>query len=118
MGIREGSIMAARRYRLTQKTSLDIASRVQGGAYPAVAAQACGIPEEVFRQWMERGAGTKASPLYREFADAIRAALAYARCMAEIDMRKDNPKGWLMHGPGKDSPSQGWTAAVRALVPP
>jgi hypothetical protein len=54
----------------------------------------------------------------RSFGNGWSAAVAYSRCMAEINMRTDNPKSWLMHGPGKDSPSKGWTAAARAAATP
>ncbi len=110
--------MSARRYRLTPEMITDIVSRIKGGAYASVAAQASGLPPEVFQQWMERGTSKNARSPYHEFAASIQAGIAHARCMAEINMRTENPKGWLMHGPGKDSPSQGWTAAVRATVPP
>jgi hypothetical protein len=108
--------MSAQRSRLTPELIISIESRVKGGAYPMVAAQACGIPPDVFQQWMDRGTSKPTRPPYREFADRIHAAVAYARCMAEIDMRTENPRGWLLNGPGKDSPSRGWTGPARASL--
>jgi hypothetical protein len=108
--------MSAQRCRLTPELITEIEHRVMSGAYPLVAAQACGISEDVFQQWLDRGTGKNARAPYREFAARIDAAVAHARCMAEMAMRKENPRGWLLNGPGKDSPSQGWTGPARAAL--
>ena len=48
-----------------------IAAYVRAGAYPAVAAEAAGVPAAVFRSWMERGAKRGARAAYRAFRAAV-----------------------------------------------
>jgi hypothetical protein len=37
--------------------------------------------------------------------------------MAEMEMRRDNPRIWLLQGPGKETPtSPGWSAPPRAAT--
>jgi hypothetical protein len=102
------------RFPVTEALVNDIAMRVQNGAFPHVAAEAAGVPAEVFQDWMERGSRPWAREPYRSLAERIRHAHGHARCMAEVALRNDDPKAWLLNGPGKNSDSlPGWTTPVR-----
>jgi hypothetical protein len=106
--------MSALRFHVTEALVADIATRVQGGAFPHVAAEAAGIPAEVFQEWMERGSRPGAREPYRSLAIRVRNAHGHARCMAEVDLRQNEPKAWLLNGPGKISEAlPGWSAPVK-----
>ncbi len=103
------------RFPVTEALIADIASRVQGGAFPHVAAEAAGVPAEVFQDWMERGSRPGAREPYRSLAERVRHAHGHARCMAEVALRTDDPKAWLLNGPGKNSDAlPGWSTPVKA----
>ncbi|HEX5269446.1 MAG TPA: hypothetical protein VFW33_03115 [Gemmataceae bacterium] len=102
------------RFYVTEGLVEQIASRVQGGAFPHVAAEAAGIPAEVFQDWMERGSRPGAREPYRSLAERVRHAHGHARCMAEVELRQSEPKAWLLNGPGKISDTlPGWSTAVK-----
>jgi hypothetical protein len=106
--------MSSRRPRLTVGLIKDIAQRVQLGAFPHVAAEAAGVPAELFHQWMEWGSGPAARQPYRDLAERVRHAHGFARCNAEIHLCRTDPKAWLLNGPGKDSDSlPGWTTPIK-----
>jgi len=107
------------RFRPTEALIADIANRVQGGAFPHVAAEAAGVPTEVFHDWMERGSQPGAREPYRSLAERVRHAHGHARCMAEIDLHTNNSKAWLLNGPGKNSDSlPGWSTPVKGQPKP
>jgi hypothetical protein len=107
--------MTMARYRITAKLQHDIVSFVQAGGFPEVAAEAAGIPREVFRRWMAQAGRPRSSKSVRELAEAVRKAQAQARLSAETEIRTGRPLDWLKCGPGKDAPdSPGWTAPARA----
>lgn len=109
--------MPVLRFHVTEELIKDIAMRVQNGAYPHVAAEAAGIPPDVFQDWMERGTQKGARDPYRALAERVRRAQAHARCMAEVEMRTNDAKAWLLNGPGKGTPDEpGWSAPVKAQV--
>jgi len=111
--------VAALRFQVTEALIRDIALRVQGGAFPHVAAEAAGVPTEVFHDWMERGSRPGARDPYRALAERVRHAHGHARCMAEIALCKADPKAWLLNGPGKNSDSlPGWSAPVKGQAKP
>ncbi len=94
-----------------------IAAYVRAGAYPAVAAEAAGVPAAVFRAWMERGAGRRARAAYRAFRAAVIEASAQARVTAELACFTDDPKTWLTKGPGRETAeTPGWSGVVRPVV--
>jgi hypothetical protein len=106
--------MPALRFAVTEALIQDIATRVQSGAFPHVAAEAAGVPAEVFHDWMERGSRPGARDPYRALAERVRHAHGHARCMAEVDLRQNDPKAWLLNGPGKNSDRlPGWSAPVK-----
>jgi hypothetical protein len=75
-----------------------------------VAAEAAGLPQEVFARWRARGRRSDAPPAYRNFERAICEAEAQARLDTEVKVRTDKPLDWLKAGPGKDrADSPGWT---------
>ena len=87
---------------------------IRAGGFPHVAAEAAGIPADVFDAWLARGARKvrrDSNPLYRHLRDEVRTAKAQARLKAEMAVLEDNPAKWLQQGPGKEKPEQeGWTS--------
>lgn len=104
------------RQRLTRKLIRELGERIRAGAYEHVAAESLGVPYSLLQEWHARGLELPPpKPIYRELADAIRAARAHARFMVEMEMRTAQPRYWLLHGPGKETATApGWTAPVRA----
>jgi hypothetical protein len=116
--------MARARYRLTLALQEKIASFIRAGGFAHVAAEAAGLPREVFARWLARGERADAPAKYRAFARAIREAEAQARLQAELNVRKAKPFDWLKDGPGKGSADNpGWSnpksgaAAVNKIDP-
>jgi hypothetical protein len=102
--------MARQRYRLTVALQEKIAAFIRAGGFAHVAAEAAGLPREVFARWLERGEQPGAPANYRTFARAIREAEAQARLQAELNVRSDKPLDWLKAGPGKASADNpGWS---------
>jgi hypothetical protein len=106
--------MPGARPRLTAQLIGDLCDRVKAGAYEQVAAESLGVPFALYQQWLARGEGRRARSPYRDLVRAMQQARAHARLMAETDMRANNPKVWLLHGPGKETEAlPGWTALAR-----
>lgn len=102
--------MARARYRLTLALQEKIVAYIRAGGFAHVAAEAAGLPREVFARWLARGERPGAPASYRAFAQAIREAEAQTRLQAELNVRKDKPLDWLKAGPGKDAADNpGWT---------
>jgi hypothetical protein len=87
--------MARARYRLTRALQEKIAAFIRAGGFAHIAAEAAGLPRELFARWMERGESADAPANYRNFARAIREAEAQARLQAELNVRSDKPLDWL-----------------------
>ncbi len=101
--------MARARYRLTHALQEKIVAFIRAGGFAHVAAEAAGLPREVFARWMERGERADAPANYRAFARAIHEAEAQSRLQAELNVRKEKPLDWLKTGPGKASADNpGW----------
>ena len=91
-----------------------VLSYIRSGGYPLVAAEAAGVPGEVFLQWLDWGEKKKAREPYRSFARAVRQAAAQGRLVAELAVHEKDPKYWLTHGPGKETGhNPGWTGEVK-----
>jgi hypothetical protein len=91
-----------------------ILSYIRSGAYPQVAAEAASVHRQVFLGWLSRGEKSRAREPYRSFAASVRQAAAMARVKAEIDLREKDPRFWLKHGPGRETPDYpGWTGEVK-----
>jgi hypothetical protein len=107
--------MASTNPKLTPAIQQAIVAYVRAGGFPHVAAEAAGVPAEVFERWMRLGERPRAAARYREFAEAVRQAVAQARLGAEVAARNDKPLDWLRGGPGRATPtSEGWTGPARA----
>lgn len=107
--------MAGPRYRLTLALQEKIVAFIRAGGFAHVAAEAAGLPREVFARWLARGERGGAPANYRAFARAVREAEAQARLHAELNVRDVKPLDWLKAGPGKtttDNP--GWSNPGKA----
>lgn len=97
-----------RRTKLTKEVHDLIVRYVREGAYDYVAAEAAGIDQSTFYNWMRWG--RKGNPRYVEFFQDVTKAHAEARRMAEVRVRMENPLAWLRYGPGRSTPGRpGWT---------
>jgi hypothetical protein len=64
--------------------------------------------------WLGRGEKPRARPLFRGFAENIRQAAAAARMQAEIELKEKDPRFWLKHGLGRETPDYpGWAGEVK-----
>jgi hypothetical protein len=106
--------MSSSRVELTPAIEQAIVAYIRAGGFPHVAAEAAGVPREVFERWRQRGEGPRARPRYRAFATAVRQAAAQARLGAEVAIHDDKPLDWLRNGPGRETTdTPGWTGPVR-----
>lgn len=106
--------MTTPRISLTLKRQSEICGFILSGSYPHVAAEAAGVPREVFDDWLKRGRSRKAAKRYRAFRKAILQAEAQARLTAEVRTLNKDPLNWLKCGPGRDRPdAPGWGNPVR-----
>jgi hypothetical protein len=107
--------MARRTFRYDPLLADRVLSYIQSGGYPLVAAEAAGLPSEVFLAWVKWGAQKKAREPYRGFARGVRQAVAHGRLIAELAVHDKDPKFWLTHGPGRETAQNpGWTGEVKA----
>jgi hypothetical protein len=106
--------MAKKCVRLTPERAQQIPAGIRSGAYPHVAAEAYGVPREVFESWLARGGRKLARDPFRSFAWEVRQAVAQARFRAEVAALTENPKVWLINGPGREyAEHPGWSASVK-----
>ena len=106
--------MPAKRLPLTPEVEKMILAYIRAGGYAHVAAEAAGIPREVFEEWMRKGEAKRSIKLYRPFAEAVRQAEAQARLNAEVAALKNKPMDWLKAGPGKETTATpGWSALAK-----
>jgi hypothetical protein len=106
--------MPTKRPSLTPEVEKTILAYVRAGGYAHVAAEAAGIPREVFEEWMRKGEAKRPIKLYRPFAEAVRQAEAQARLNAEVAALKNKPIDWLRAGPGKETAAKpGWSALAK-----
>jgi hypothetical protein len=102
------------KFRLTPALREQIIAAIRAGGYPHVAAGAWGVPKDVLDDWLKRGDDADAREPYRSFAHDVRQAFAQARLCAEMAVYKDEPKIWLIHGPGRETDDQpGWSVSVK-----
>jgi hypothetical protein len=107
--------MAKRRLRLTDRLIQQICGYIRSGAFEQTACEAFGVPYSLFQDWLAQARKKGAGRLERQLLEAVRQARAQARVTPELQMRTENPRHWLLHGPGKEAPGcQGWSAPVRA----
>jgi hypothetical protein len=109
--------MSEPRHVLTPRVQHEICAFIRQGAFSDVAAEAAGIPQATFRQWLAQAEAADAGEPWRTFGDEVRKATAAARLLAEIAAFKMNPLAWLKHGPGKETAdTPGWTITVRPQI--
>ncbi len=107
--------MAKPRARLTAELVKDLANFIRAGGFPDVAAEAFGVSVEGFREWVRQGNGRRRNDRRRVLGESLRQAAAQARLKAEVELFGDDPLKWLMHGPGKETPTRpGWSLAPHA----
>lgn len=84
---------------LTPQVSKRICSFIMAGACGHAAAEASGIADITYREWMRRGEDTDqhrpTNTKYATFATAVRLARASARVDAEIKIKAMDPRWWL-----------------------
>lgn len=99
--------------QLTAEVEQRILAAIRAGAYPHVAAEAAGVPRQLFRRWLRQGK-RRPDRTYGPFYRHVRQAQAQARLKAEIDARDKDVRFWLRYGPGKESADNpGWTSTVK-----
>jgi hypothetical protein len=116
----KGEVIPAQRER-GRPTRLDaalivaISNLIRAGAYPYVAAEACGLDRRTYYRYMQEGyaVGDGDPDLFDQFREAVRQAQAEARATAEIRVKLDKPDVWLMRGPGRErGGAPGWATAA------
>lgn len=117
--------MAPRKgFALTPEVGKTICAFITAGGFPHVAAEAAGIPREVFEEWLQLGRPIgsggkrrKPHPTYTPFWTRVMTATATARLRAEMSALSDDPVAWLRNGPGKDKPNDpGWSVGIKPVV--
>ncbi len=111
--------MPKTRHTLTSQIQNEICAFITAGGFPQIAAEAAGVPREVFKNWLEWGKKSGKGPYkkYRLFVEAVLQAVAQSRLTAEIKAHDDEPLRWLQQGPGKEtSDSPGWSTPVKPSV--
>lgn len=106
--------------KLTSLAQSQIVAFIRAGAFPNMAAEAAGVPAEIFNEWMARGCPLNRPPnwkphkRYTPLWQQVRQAVGQARVSAEVDARNKDPLRWLLQGPGKEQPDvPGWSQTVR-----
>ncbi len=99
-------------YTLTPELAQRIFTFISAGGVPWVCAEACGIPREIFDQWMQRGRSSEEEP-FLGFYQGVLEHHAQARLTAELGVKKDDPLSWLKYGPGRaTSEYPGWGTSL------
>lgn len=107
--------MARTSYRLTQHRIKELCDRLKAGAFDHVACESLGIPYHVYQRWLSLGQQDNPRPLHQELYQAVLQAKAHARFVVEMQMRTEQPKVWLLQGPGRETPTRpGWTTPARS----
>jgi hypothetical protein len=103
--------------KLTRALCQQILSAIRAGGYPYVAAEAFGVPKNVFDDWLDIGNSKPAPGVFRELAAGVRQAAAHARLTAEMKGHQSTPRVWLVNGPGRESDQRpGWSTSVKAAA--
>lgn len=83
---------------LTPDLQNKLVSVIAAGNYDDVACAHCGISDTVFYEWIQRGEGRhptrNKTPLYAEFAEAIKKARADSEVVAVLSVRNAFSKNW------------------------
>jgi hypothetical protein len=104
--------------RLTPDIQRQILAYIEAGSFDYVAAEAAGIDDRTFRDWMARGEGRhptrRRTPELAAFAHAVREAKARARASREIVVAERDPKFWLSHAARSKPGREGWSEPIDA----
>jgi len=73
---------------------------IAAGASPSSAAACVRLSETTWREWVRRYKMGDTTPLIRKLGDELFAAIGGASALAEVEVRKGNPAGWLK-GPSR-----------------
>lgn len=96
-----------------------IVAYVEAGSFDYVAAEAAGIDERTFRDWIARGEGRhptrRKTPQLASLAAAVREARAKARASREIIVADRDPKFWLQHAARSKPGREGWSEPIDAV---
>ena len=102
---------------LTEEIAQTILTYIRAGAFDYVAAEAAGISDRTFRDWIARGEGRGPRPGTPElvaFAIDVRTARAQVRAAAEIRIFQEHPEYWLAHVARTKEDREGWTEPRRS----
>jgi hypothetical protein len=111
--------------KLTADAEAIILNYIEAGAADYIAAEAAGIDQRTFRDYLQRGQGlhpkrTSTLQLVR-FAKAVMEAKARARAVREIQAAEHHVPFWLTHMARSKPGREGWTDPVeeggQLLVP-
>jgi hypothetical protein len=98
---------------LTEEIARRILSYIRAGVFDYVAAEAAGVSDRTFYDWIARGEGRHPSrpptSRLRAFARDVRTAKAEARVFAEIRVHEKRPEYWLTHAARSKPEREGWT---------
>ena len=101
----------ARKSKLTPELIVKVCDAIRQGAYDYIAAEAAGISQRTFYDWLSDAEKPDADPLKLQFSQSVEQARAEARQAAELAVMKDKPETWLLKGPGRERPGRpGWTS--------
>lgn len=104
--------------KLTPEIERTIVAYIEAGAFDYVAAEAAGVDERTFRDWIARGEGRhptrRTTPELAAFATAAREARARARVSREIVVADKDPRFWLSHAARSKPGREGWTEPIEA----
>jgi len=83
------------------------------GAYAYIVAEAAGINSSTWNAWLAKGAESEPGTIHRKFHDDVMRAQSRARMLAELEVKRSDPKFWLTRGPGKARLGRpGWTETL------
>ena len=108
LGETKGSWKLGRILRDEPEAYRQMLTYVEMGAFPWVCAQAMGVHYATWNKWMNRGR-IASKGMYRTLYLDVMKARAQARLVAELDVRRQEPKTYLRSGPGafKDENAHG-----------
>jgi hypothetical protein len=102
--------------KLTADAEAMILSYIEAGAADYIAAEAAGIDERTFRDYLQRAQGLHpkraSTPRLVRFAKAVMEAKARARAVREIQAAEHHVPFWLTHMARSKLGREGWTEPV------
>lgn len=106
---------------LTNEIAQTILGYIRAGAFDYIAAEAAGVSDRTFREWIARGEGRSARPSTDKlsaFAEDVRRAKAEARLAVEVRVYRENPALWLSRAARTKPEREGWTESKQAAGVP